>query len=379
MSGQLPAPTVVPGFDYATTSELCARAGRLDAERWLWHGYLAAANVTLLVGQWKAGKTTLLSVLVARLGTGGTLAGQAVRAGRAVVITEEEEGLWRDRIERLGLGPQVTVLARPFRGRPTPEQWQGLIDSLVARHQTDPFDLVVIDTLAAFLPSRTENNAGVMLDMLLPLQAVTGLGASLLILHHPRRAPSAPGQLARGTGALSASADILLELEMLGGVAADDRRRRLSGYSRHRQTPRRVVIELTADGADYVSLGDDAGQEFADHWQVLLGVLEDATGKLTRAEVLARWPADFVKPSPMVVWRCLDRAVKEGRALVEGTGRRNKPFKYWLDGMEEVWKSDPLQRFVDSLAPLPKLSPLPFGERKTLAEVKAEREKRRKK
>jgi hypothetical protein len=44
--------------------------------------------------------------------------------------------------------------------------------------------------------------------------------------------------------------------------------------------------------------------------------------------------------------------------------------------MEEVWKSDPRQRFLDSLPPLPELPPLPFGPRKTLAEVRAEREKK---
>src|SRR5262245_33402532 len=38
---------------------------------WLWHGYLARGGVTLLTSQWKAGKTTLLSVLLARLETGG--------------------------------------------------------------------------------------------------------------------------------------------------------------------------------------------------------------------------------------------------------------------------------------------------------------------
>src|SRR5436305_2676093 len=68
-------------FCYASTSEIRARARRADADRWLWDGYLASANVTLLVGPWKAGKTTLLSVLLARLETGGTLAGRAVRAG----------------------------------------------------------------------------------------------------------------------------------------------------------------------------------------------------------------------------------------------------------------------------------------------------------
>ena len=41
---------------------------------WLWRGYLAPGNVTLLTSQWKSGKTTLLSVLLARRVAGGTLA-----------------------------------------------------------------------------------------------------------------------------------------------------------------------------------------------------------------------------------------------------------------------------------------------------------------
>src|SRR4051794_41918784 len=113
MSAHLPAPAVVPDFDYATTSEICARAGRQDAERWLWHGYLASANVTLLVGQWKTGKTTLLSVLLARLATGGTLAGQAVRAGRGGGVPEGGGGRGRGRVERPRPGAPGALLSGP--------------------------------------------------------------------------------------------------------------------------------------------------------------------------------------------------------------------------------------------------------------------------
>ena len=49
--------------------ELGPRA--LPAQRWLWHGYLARGAVTLLTSQWKTGKTTLLSVLLNKLGDGG--------------------------------------------------------------------------------------------------------------------------------------------------------------------------------------------------------------------------------------------------------------------------------------------------------------------
>ena len=40
--------------------------GRPVAVDWLWHGFAARGNVTLLTSQWKSGKTTLLSVLMAR-------------------------------------------------------------------------------------------------------------------------------------------------------------------------------------------------------------------------------------------------------------------------------------------------------------------------
>src|SRR5207248_5810696 len=68
-----------------------------DPARWVWHGYVAAGAVTLLTSRWKAGKTTLLSVLLARLGAGGELAGLPVAAGRAVVVSEEAPGLWAER------------------------------------------------------------------------------------------------------------------------------------------------------------------------------------------------------------------------------------------------------------------------------------------
>lgn len=40
----------------------------------------------------------------------------------------------------------------------------------------------------------------------------------------------------------------------------------------------------------------------------------------------------------------------QGLICQEGTGRRNAPFRYWLPGMEEKWRADPLQlRDLDEL------------------------------
>jgi hypothetical protein len=308
---------------------------------WLWHGYLAPGNLTLLTGLWKAGKTTLVSALLARLVTGGTLAGLPVRSGRAVVVSEEPIEHWEARAAGVWLGSAVGFICRPFRGQPSTTEWEELIDRLAAMHAERPLDLVVIDPLASFLPGRTENDAKTVLAALLPLQRLTTRGVAGMVLHHPRKEPAAPGRAARGSGALTGFADILIEMDCVGPSEGDDRRRKLTAFSRHAQTVRRLGIERTADGTDYVSLGDYAEFEQADGWPVLRTVLEDAYQKLSAESIRKAWPADYPCPSQPTLWRWLDRAVADGRVKKGGAGRGRAPFVYWLPAKEEEWAADP--------------------------------------
>jgi hypothetical protein len=172
----------------------------------------------------------------------------------------------------------------------------------------------------------------------------------VLVLHHPKKGDPAAGQAARGSGALSGHADILVEMGWHGHPGDDDRRRRLQAYSRHRETPRRLVVELTEDGTDYLARGDFREDEFDQGWEVLRGVLEDAHQKLTRREILKEWPQDHPPPAEQTLWRWLDRALADGRVRRDGSGRRNHPFRYWLPGQEAKWAHDPFH--------LPDLEPL---------------------
>jgi hypothetical protein len=78
------------------------------------------------------------------------------------------------------------------------------------------------------LPSGSENQADAMLEALLPLQRLTRRGLAILLLHHPRKQPAAGGMAARGSGALTGFADILVEMHWQGEPAGPDRRRLLS-------------------------------------------------------------------------------------------------------------------------------------------------------
>jgi hypothetical protein len=297
---------------------------------WLWHGYLAAGNVTLLTSQWKSGKTTLVSVLLARMARGGTLAGLAVTPGKAVIISEECHLNWCQRNQKLHFGDNVTFLCRPFLGKPTWEEWSALIDTLVRVTHAEGLKLVVIDPLAVFLPGRSENLADGLMEVLLQLQRLTSLGVSVLIVHHPKKGKVKAGQASRGSGALGAHVDILLEMSWYSSPTEPDRRRVIEAYSRHEETPRQLVLELSADGTDYLSHGDLREDDFAPQWQVLQRILASASAPLTRREILRRWPRRRSKPDAATLWRWLQRVRGEGAVVQEGRGKRNDPFRFRL-------------------------------------------------
>jgi hypothetical protein len=317
---------------------------------WLWDGYLAHGNVTLLTGQWKScGKTTLLSVLLARRETGGQLAGLAVTAGRTAVVSEESPVLWNERRRKLGFGPSAAFLCRPFRAKPTRAEWLELIDGLAELGATRGVDLAVIDPLAAFLPGRDESSAAAMLESLLPLQRLTAQGMAVLLAHHPSKGNPLAGQAARGSGALEGDVDISLEMHTFKRASDADRRRIVYGYSRHERTPRNHVIELNAEGTDYRSLGALADQEYEEVWERLRPIFAAASAKLPQREVAAKLAAGGEEPNRGTVWRWLDQAVTRELLLREGDGTKASPYRYWLPGQEEKWKDDPLHELHESI------------------------------
>jgi hypothetical protein len=304
----------------------------------LWHGFVARGNLNLLTSQWKAGKTTLLSLLLSRRKEGGPLAGLAVRPGKSVVVSEEPLSLWADRARQFDFGGQVCFISQPFRTIPGPEEWQTLLDRIVALQQQHGLDLLVFDPLAPFL--RAENHAHSVLETLLPLRALTSTGLAALLLHHPGKGDKPLGQAARGSGALLGHVDVSIEMRHPGGDPLT-RQRRFLALSRHAETPRRLLLELDAEGRDYLPVPDALEEDFQASWDVLRLVLDDAPQKLTRQDILAEWPPDFAKPHPSRLWRWLDGAVQRGLIACEGVGRKSDPFRYWLPEREAVWKKDP--------------------------------------
>jgi RecA-family ATPase len=135
----------------------------------------------------------LVSLLLKRLEAGGQFLGQAVRAAKVLVISEEP----RLRGAKHRFGDNVRLICQPFQGRrPTQAGWEALVEHVIESCHKQGIELVVIDTLARFLPG-SENDAGRMLEALAVLERLT---AAVLLLYHPRKAVSIDGYGARGTG-----------------------------------------------------------------------------------------------------------------------------------------------------------------------------------
>lgn len=331
---------------------------------WLWHGYVAPGSMTLLTSQWKAGKTTLVAALLHHMKAGGELAGLAVRPGRAVVVSEEGAEHWLRRSEKFDFGTHVCWVCRPFPGKPTEEDWHRLLDHLLSLRRERGIDLAVIDPLANFLPGRDENLAGTMLSSLLPLKRLMGEGMAVLVLHHPRKRGVGGGQSARGSGALSGYADILIEMDWFGHPSQADRRRVLRAWSRCEETPRERVIELNEAGTEYRVCGDLVAVEESDGQRLLRALLEKAPPDgWTIEEIRQYWPVDAgsgdrrtTVPSRATLWRWLEVAGKEGRVARSGTGRKASPFRYEPAGRRKEREAE--CGWLEELPPLPPLEPL---------------------
>ncbi|CAN5618632.1 hypothetical protein BH11PLA2_BH11PLA2_19290 [soil metagenome] len=318
--------------------------------RWLWDGFLVRGMTTLMTSRWKAGKTTLISILLNRLTTGEPYLGAAVTPASVLIVSEEPLSLWQQRDAALTFGENVHFLCRPFLGRPTMEQW----NELIARIDSTGVDLVVIDPLSMFLPGSIENNATGMQDSLQPLYRLTQRGVAVLLVHHPRKGGSTSELSPRGTGALTGFVDVLIDMDRPLDTAFSDRTRRLSVTSRLRGSFRRFV-ELSPDGRDYQVLPEPPEKEgFDAGWPILKAVLEDSDVRVTRKGILQSWPDDYDKPSPATLKRWLLRAVQDGLVDLHGTGRKNDAYSYFLKGDQPV---------LDDLPRLEPLKKVLFGRR----------------
>ena len=318
------------------TNEILANV-QTSIRDWLWDGYLAPGSITLLTSQWKMGKTTLLTGLLQCLENGGQFLGRTLRPGKALVVSEESEELWAERLRRMPLGPHVEIMPRPFTSRPSHDQWNELIDEACLLRLDGQLDLFVVDPAIMFLPGPWESNPAALVDAFQPLHRLTSEGGSVLILHHPRRKTSEPGHSARGTGALLGIVDIALELNRFGRLSSDRCRRQIIALSRNPRTPERLVYEYDPATNLFNAISDPRLRRYEENWPRILKILQGRKEAATHHELLMDWPDDDDKPAASVFYEWLNRAFEQKRLRRKGAGRKSDPYRYRLENADDKY------------------------------------------
>ncbi len=285
---------------------------------WLWHGYVAKRNLTLLSSWPKVGKSTLLFSFFQHFFNGREFLGAATTPVPTLLLTEESVPLMRQRRDELGLA-EYPLHILPLQ---TGLGWPNCI-AYIKRRIRNGTGLVVVDTLSRFWGVSDENDAAQVIRALGPLFALTRAhDVAILGLHHTRKAGGAAGAGVRGSNALTGAVDISIEL---GRVHPYDKtpRRRLESISRYGETPGTLLVQLADDGYELL---DDQADVIE---KALMAIIEENAG-ITAGDL-----ADEVMMGERNVQRLLTEMC--GRGILErtGSGSGSSPFLYTVRAKEE--------------------------------------------
>ena len=311
----------IHGREAVSYSNAWVRSTKVETS-WIWDGVIAENLITLLSAPAKTGKTTLLSLLLDRRREGGQLLGRAVRPGRTILCSEEEDNLWALRQPPLDFGSQLEF-HKPQALDPTPRSWRRFMDHLLELPE-DAFDLLVIDTVMSFAPAGL-NQPRALRAALQRLRMFEDQFAGVLLLHQA----SAPRSGVQERGPLRGFVDILIDMQVPPGDRLT-RRRHFHGVGRL-GVLQFVAADLNPEGTDYL-LVDEAAPEPAGSsaLETLRHLLSHSPVPLTRQEILALWPQGEPPPHADSLWRCLTRGCERGLFVRSGAGTKTEAFRYGL-------------------------------------------------
>jgi 5S rRNA maturation endonuclease (ribonuclease M5) len=283
---------------------------------WIWDGYVAPGEVSLIAGRPKVGKSTLVFGLIAAILHGRPFVGRGTRGRGVLLLTEEGATTFAEKARAFGIAnhPRFHVLLR----RRTQAPWPEVVAQARAYCRQHDLDVVIVDTFDkwAGLRGDDENKSGPMLQALEPLMVASGDGLAVIVVSHQRKAAGDHGEAVRGSNALTGTVDVIVEIERVPDVA---HARALVGTSRHTSTPEELAVELTDDG--YVDRGDvDAlkGRLEADQ---IVAVLP--TEPVTSKEI-----AEATEIPEATVRRRLDELHATSRVERTGEGRKGSPYRW---------------------------------------------------
>lgn len=274
-------------------SELVSEDHKVE---WIWRGLIARGCLTLFYALWKCGKTTLISHLIKALNTGSLFLGLSTQQANVLIISEENKSMWVERRDELGF--DCWIMSRPIRQRLQSKEWETFVRRTALFCKEKQIDVVVFDTISAFWGAKDENSAAEVQTALLPLNELLENNIAVFLIHHFRKSAGDEGTAGRGSGAIPAAADVIMELRRLQ-TDHQSAERSITTYSRFSETPQEFVIELTPDG--YITKGSKRDVLFEKKLEKVLMRLKDYPEGITASELHEAWSKEEKAPTERTI------------------------------------------------------------------------------
>lgn len=287
---------------------------------WLWKGYVAKGLITLLSSDSYGGKTTLVFHLLREMFALQPFLGQPTNlTGGVLVLTEEPEHLFTDRLRDLGLTKCPITWIHHYQLFGVSEDV--MLETVKKHIEENKIELVIVDTLSSFSKSEDENDAVETRKGVRPFERMAHeLKTGLIIFHHLNVGYGDRGQEPRGSTALKGVSHIELKMKYGG----EEFQRKLIARSKvFNCLPDDLVVELKNN--DYQVIGNATKMTKAKIRQRCKDALEE---KPMEIEKLKRKNPSL--PSHVRLKKILDECVKEGDGVGrKGNGLRGHAWAYY--------------------------------------------------
>src|SRR5262249_4329097 len=172
--------------------------------------------------------------------------------------------------------------------------------------------LVVFDTISSLWPVKDENNSVEVQTALMPLWNLPDT-TGVVLGHHLNKRDGGEGTGSRGSGALPAFVDTILELRRYDANNLECCKRVITAYGRDDDTPPEMVIELDTTTKEYRALGDRKGAdiEAIRHKVRKLLSAEGEGESMTYDDIEAKWP-DKEFPRKKTMLMAIEAGVEQG-------------------------------------------------------------------
>lgn len=278
---------------------------------WIWRGYLAKRNLTLLSSEPKTGKSTLLFDFLKQMNAGEPFLELSTTPVQTALLTEESLPLLKMRRDSLHLEtlPLSVITLQPGLTWP-------LVIAKLKQKALQGAGLLVVDTLSRFWDVMDENDAAQVVRALGPLVALTRVhDVAILLLHHVRKQGGPVGRAVRGSNALTGACDIHIDLTRTNPNDKSPRRR-FEALSRYGETPDTLYVERGEGG--YKLSDEQTGQMEQD----LLKIVSEEPG--ITAEDIAEALYVHLNTARRVLTDMISRDILQR----DGSGSGRSPYRY---------------------------------------------------